>query len=343
MKSELIQRYEYIFMNSVNILAPFMYMESVSETKERCKRWKEKYTLKTKPLIYLNELDAALLNNLEELLLGHSNLENNSFYKMLEELKKDKNYQAKVKKGLELLTRLNNETKHPIFHKNLDIWTLLTRVREYILDQSGDLYNKKLKLQALDEYFRIARYSNDGKVWISGYDLLCHDIDNMASFTMISSQRTFAPTRGINDNGVKNNDFINYFSIENNSLSEEEKKEVYLRLHDVLAWDLKCTCIHNVLSPYIPENTTPCKKDFIIKEEEIFISPLNDGKHDFYQLCPTCGYMVNIPIDLLSEGIQKRIIDRCSKDHNLFRKKQLQSELKALNNGQKRILIKKNK
>ncbi|MBR1984702.1 MAG: tryptophan synthase subunit beta, partial [Clostridia bacterium] len=44
----------------------------------------------------LNELDAALLNNLEELLLGHSNLENNSFYKMFEELKKDKNFKEEL-------------------------------------------------------------------------------------------------------------------------------------------------------------------------------------------------------------------------------------------------------
>ena len=64
----------------------------------------------------------------------------------------------------------------------------------------------------------------------------------------------------------------------------------------------------------------------------------------FYQLCPKCGYIVNIPNELLSDKISLRIIERCSKDINLFRKMELYSELKALDLNskidQKRLLKK---
>ena len=61
-------------------------------------------------------------------------------------------------------------------------------------------------------------------------------------------------------------------------------------------------------------------KNFVIKEEEIFVNP-DDKLYRYYQLCPHCGYIVNIPKKILSDGIKKRIEERCKKDDKLFKKK----------------------
>ena len=53
---------------------------------------------------------------------------------------------------------------------------------------------------------------------------------------------------------------------------------------------------------------------------------------------------MNIPKEILSDGIKQRIEERCSKGDKLFRKMFLYSELfsldKALTNGQKKVLKK---
>ena len=94
---------------------------------------------------------------------------------------------------------------------------------------------------------------------------------------------------------------------------------------------------------YRPEHTEPCGEIFIVKEEEIFVNP-SDRLYRYYQLCPHCGYIVNIPKEVLSEGIKQRIEDRCSKDDKLFRKMFLYSELFSLDRlsttGQKKVLKK---
>ena len=80
-----------------------------------------------------------------------------------------------------------------------------------------------------------------------------------------------------------------------------------------------------------------------IKEEEIFVNP-NNKLYRYYQLCPHCGFIVNIPKEILSDGIKQRIEERCSKDDKLFRKMFLYSELFSLDKtsteGQKKLLKK---
>ena len=83
--------------------------------------------------------------------------------------------------------------------------------------------------------------------------------------------------------------------------------------------------------------------NLVENENEIFVDP-NDSLYRYYQMCPHCGYIVNIPKEILSDGIKERIEDRCSKDNKLFRKMYLYSELYSLDKsstkGQKRILQK---
>ena len=47
----------------------------------------------------------------------------------------------------------------------------------------------------------------------------------------------------------------------------------------------------------------------------------------YYQLCPHCGFIVNIPNEILTDGIKKRIEERCSKNPQLFKKMYLYSKL----------------
>ena len=78
-----------------------------------------------------------------------------------------------------------------------------------------------------------------------------------------------------------------------------------------------------------PDNTKPCHEEFRIDADQIFINP-NDTLYRYYQMCPHCGYIVNIPKEILSTRVKQRIEERCSKNPNLFRINYLKSELKAL-------------
>ena len=128
---------------------------------------------------------------------------------------------------------------------------------------------------------------------------------------------------------------------------ESEKQEIYLKHHDEIPCDLEIKCGINEEYPeaflYRPDNTKECGKYFNVNENDIFINPKNTI-YRYYQLCPHCGYIVNIPSDILSEGIKQRIEERCLKDDKLFRKMFLYSELLSLDNlateEQKRLLKK---
>ena len=63
------------------------------------------------------------------------------------------------------------------------------------------------------------------------------------------------------------------------------------------------------------------------------------------ELCPECGFIVNIDESIFSNGIKERIDNRNLEDENLFRKMYLYSELLKLDDiaevyGKRKILIK---
>jgi hypothetical protein len=130
--------------------------------------------------------------------------------------------------------------------------------------------------------------------------------------------------------------------------TEEEKQEVYIQAHEELPYYLEITCdleeeyIKTMIESrlYRPENTSPCYESFKIDKEQIFINP-DDKLYRYYQLCPHCGYIVNIPKEIIPEHIKKEIEERCSKDQYLFRKQYLISELKSLDNKSIQRTLKK--
>ena len=342
-KEELIRRYRYLYKNASFILAPFLCEESEEDNVD----W-EDYK---ETVVYL---DISILDDinfwLEEFLFSDLKIEETTLYRINKNNKRDRVYLEDVKRGLELLRKLNNSR---LYNKeSLSVLNILNFVNNYILEQSGDLDNKKNKLRVLDEYYRIARYKNDGVIRTNGRERNLHNYDSGE----VSLYRR-KPVRSKNDIGIIENDFIRTIvnaprNEKNLSIfTEKEKQKIYLDYHDELPCDLKITC--SLEAEYVvtmietrlerPENTSFCGEQFIVREEEIFVDP-DDPLYRYYQLCPHCGYMVNIPKEILSKGVRKRIEDRCSGDEMLFRKMYLYSELfcldKKATKGQKRLLKK---
>lgn len=355
-KQELVNRYRYLYENAYFILAPYMHEETEEEYQKRLKVQKEKYgrNFATSQLIYLNINRLDSINLLfEEFLLSDKSIENTELYKIVESKRDDKKYLSQVKKGLELVEK-ENIGRDNLLKESLDMWKILSKTWDYIQEQSGDLKNKQNKLNILDEYYRIARYQNNGKIYTSGRNLNLHDFRSL-----IVEKNSREPIRDKKDIGVTKNSFITALAkaprYEDNwsIFTENEKQEIYLDYHDELPCDLEIAC--KIEKPKIellidirlsrPENTKPCEESFVIKEEEIFVYfGYNNCYNKYYQLCPHCGYIVNIPEEILSEGIKQRIEERCLKDDKLFRKMFLYSKLfsldKSSTEGQKKLLKK---
>lgn len=357
-KQELINRYKYIYENAVYILAPYMYQQTKEEREELNKKYRKenkKHPFITNDLlINLNELPSELLLDLESFLLSDVPFNQSKLFVELEEKKKNTDFLNKVKNGLNLLEQHN--LKKSYYQIKLDFWKLLVNVRDFINEQSNDLKNKDKKLTALDEYFRINRYNNDGIIWTSGFSINFKDINNnYSSFYGISPKNKPKPSRDKKDIGLKKGDFINFIADKSNHydynfsiLTEQEKRDIYLTYHDELPYNLEKVC--EIEEEYDstdetrlkrPDHTNPCGETFYVNENEIFVNP-TDSLYRYYQLCPLCGFIVNIPKEILSDGIKKRIEERCMKDPNLFRKMYLYSELFSLDKSsskeQKKIL-----
>lgn len=343
-KAEIIKRYKYLYENAEFFLAPFV----LEETQEAFQKRVEQYNSDSLyPTIYM-EIEPIFYEVIEEFLFSEDPMEKTILYLLSEDLKTDENHMSLVNEGIKLIEKKNRNQKY--FKEVLDINNLLHKYRRYLEEQSGDLENKKNKLRILDEYFRLYRYQNNGKVYKSGKELSIEDYPSVSVALDIRK-----PSRSKNDTGLESNKFIeavvNALRYEYNRsiFTEEEKAEVYMCYHDELPYEIYKTC--ELEEEYIPtmiesrlqrpENTEPCNELFRIDENEIFVNP-NDKLYRYYQLCPHCGYIVNIPKEILSEGIKQRIEERCQKDPNLFRKYYLYSELFALdrktNEGQKKVL-----
>ena len=332
-KKELVKRYKYLYENAQFFLALHLVQETEVEFKEYKKRYK---TSRTERRIYV-ELDDNKLRAIEEFLMSDRSMERTSLYIVLEDLKRSKPHQRRVQEALDLIER-KRKTDSPLMEE-LNLFNILCKYGRFLDEQSSDLDNKKNKLRVLDEYFRIDRYKNDGKIYTSGKNLTLHDCPSGISIPLYEPE----PSRKKDDIGVTKNDFIDtiintpYYEYNKSIFTEEEKQEIFSQLNDELPYYLYTTC--ELEEEYIPtmiesrlqrpDNTQPCHETFRVDEKEIFINP-NDKLYRYYQMCPHCGYIVNIPKESLPKGVKRKIEDRCSKSPNLFRINYLKSELKAL-------------
>mgnify|MGYP003571312074 CR=1 FL=1 len=353
-KVELIKRYCYIYENAKYILAPYIEQYKFNDKKRNKKlKFEKKFN---SMIIDIKQLPHELLMNLESFLLSDVPYNESKLYMELEMKKIDNTFLTTVDRGLDLLKQYNDSVYSPYLKLNLDAWEVFSKVRHFIDSQKLDTYGRVDKLHAMDEYFKIARYTNDGKVWTSGYEL--NIVDAHKNYENLSFANYNAPAypRDNNDSGLDSTDFIRYLTNPSNMnegnksiLTETDKQRIYLRYHDELPWNKTRVCekeeeyVLDLKSPRLvrPKHTSPCGEKFYVKEEEIFMDP-DDSVHPYYQLCPHCGYIVNIRKETLPDSIKQRIEARCEKDPNLFRKMYLYSELFALekdtpNNG-KRLL-----
>ncbi len=355
-KKELVKRYEYLYINAPFILAPYMYEQTEDDYIRMKNKFLKAYNMDSdikalldkqdNPAIYLKIYKSDKINALiEEFLLTDKPLEESNLYKELESKRTDKVYLDKVKKGLELVAKKN--ANYSFCKTHLDIEKILTIVTDYINGQTRDSKNKKRKIKVINEYQKIAEYKNEEDF----------SENNYREVSIVMSKNQVKKTMHTkNDFGVKSNHFILTIAKapvgeDNNSIfTENEKQAIYLKYHDELPWNLEIACqleekypdLSNEARMIRPDNTQPCGDIFYIKEEEVFVNP-SKTTYRYYQLCPHCGYMVNIPKEILSEGIKRRIEDRCNKDDKLLRKKYLYSELFSLEKSSPKKSLKKDK
>lgn len=263
---------------------------------------------------------------LEHLLLGNVPLEDTYLYKKFNEEKK------KEEEQLEYTTM---RVRHTIWNRarvigdrSKETWELLSHLVYYISSRKNvNSYNNRKELEALDEYFRVLRYSNDGIEWTSGYEL--NGADLMHSLFLFQAEREEIVDY-FDTPEFEGNEFISCFAsgpTDKGSvrLTEKEKQELYLKYHDELPWDFIVSCSENEKIS-LPSVCTPCDNSVLVQENDIFV----DDNHDFYCLCDRCGYIIAIQKEGISKMVQKRIIDRCYPKKNLFRKMLIYSELQAL-------------
>ena len=200
--------------------------------------------------------------------------------------------------------------------------------------QKGDLINKRRKLDVIDEYARVTRYSNDGVIWTSGVNLNSEDIkNNVKHWSMIGSKNEKVYK---NSTGVKNNNFINFFSndyyynenynpakiglnkeyinFENNkySFTEDEKQEIYLMNNNVMPYNFVILC-NDIFEINRPNYSKSCKKEFILKKENIYI----DQSGNFLTVCPNCGTINYV----LKESLDEKTIRYIIENHNEYDEK----------------------
>ena len=236
-KQELVKRYKYLYENAYFILAPYMYEQSNEEFEitvvENIKKYNDPI-LKI-PLVYLNINRLDSVNSVfEEFLLSDKPMEETTLYKMIESKRNNKDYLEQVKIGLALLEK-DNQGKYAFTKTYLEIGTILGKVNEYINEQSNDIKNRDNKLLVLDEYFRLLRYNNKGKIMYSGRNISINDV---SSLSIIIDKNERKPLRDKEDVGVRKNSLITtianapHYEYNWSIFTEGEKQEVYLMYHD---------------------------------------------------------------------------------------------------------------
>lgn len=347
---EFKKRYEFLYENYLFLLAPLVKIEDIAMYEGR-KRDCQKYGIEFTDLkqIYLG-IDIYMLALVEDFLFFYrkgenGKIENHPLYRRVKALKRNKCYLEEYNRGINLLEEDKN--RKGLDKIDLSLFDLLTMIRSYIKGQEQPL--KSGKLQVLDEYFCTFRYSNDGKVWTSGYTLSRDDEENH-SINRHSDPlgNKIIPVFSTVGPGVVDTPFIKGFfqyekyffdypvfdkagnssmhrevnyRINRANLSEKDKQDLYLKFHDELPWDLTIKCSLNEQFSF----GDSCGKEFKVLEDEIF-----SYEDSFYQLCSGCGSIVKIPNELLKSSIQERIKKRSEDDEFLVRKKVLLSELESL-------------
>lgn len=215
-KNEFIDRYIFLYDNVDYILMP------------RIKNYPSGN-------VSLN-VDKEFLDRLEMFMLSDIPYNKTNFYNNIMELKKDMSFVDKCKMIRSYLIRLRKVK----YIDNYDVKMIFQVLRNYILGQNDNVY-KENKLKALDEYFRFNRYNNSSMI-IKGGAVLGYDDLGIYCERLRNPDK---PYKNYKRSLLNNSNFIEYISDSNNHyennnsiFTEDEKQDVYLKLHpDAIPWD----------------------------------------------------------------------------------------------------------
>lgn len=311
-KKELVRRYKFIYSNIEYLVGPFLVCNALKEKND---------------YIVNKRIPYELLMLGQKFLLSDDVAEFSELVKYVERRKNDLEYVKSV----------------DIKNKKLDnkerlMWEFFNSICNLIILQEENKILRRKKLIAMDEYYKILNYQNKMGIQEQGSKLINSYLNNN------KNKWYFGLGRIKEEANLKSSKFIKYISDEKNYdkislgiLSSKEKQDIYLEFHDELAWDMLVKCevdknnVNNPRKKHLlrQDINLPCEEEFYLIESKVFINP-KDKNYKYYQVCPNCGYVVNIPEDMLSESVKTRIESRCLNDEHEFSRQLLTAELRSV-------------
>lgn len=327
-KNELVSRYLYLNDN-INFIYAYFMKEINEETKRKYLKLRSQATdifeyFKLEP----NLFDPYTLYMFESIIFEDKPLEETLGYIYLEDLKWNPNSKKVVDNGQELITEFiqNHQTRR----LNFDLIDLLFSLYENIARQSNDETNKKDKLKIIDEYIKIAKYTNNALTWYGGYFL--ETVDNIINEPHPRYKNHFVdlrPTRESYDIGIQTNNLIN--NTRDLHLSRGDKSIIYHYYHDEIPYDFKIRCQTN---EFLETNqllyAKPCRNEITINLNNVIAVENSQNSFSYFMPCPYCGYLVFLDEAIIPLKDQEKIVFRCLNDQRIIRSAFLKSELHGI-------------
>lgn len=319
--SEIIWRYKFIYENIEYVMMPFIGYSNITNKND---------------FIINKRIPYELLNLGQDFLLNDAKAEFSEFVKYVERRKRDLEY----KKKLASTTITQN--------KESLVWEYFNSIIRLIMINERNMIAREQKLKSMDEYYKILNYRNVCDAEILGSKLIEQyfkdERKKLGNFWSRTKDKV----------NLRTSDFVKYVSDKRNYdlesqgiLTNKERQDIYLTFHDEIAWDTKIKCEVDKNTIYKPRTkhllrqdiNPPCGEEFYLVESRMFINP-KELCSDYYQSCPKCGYVVNVPQTLLPEEVKRRIEERCLNYEYEFSTMLLSAELRSLD-YQHDVLVRK--
>lgn len=344
-KNEMLNRYCFLYENSFFILAQIA-KEHEKDFKDLSNDIKSILDISfDNQILYDRErkyITLSMFHLLEEYMFGPYRCNKTELEKVVSDMKYRPSVYLKLKNDF-----IFQDSKIGVNRKDISMRILLELMSSFIKSQSSSktvfvercydglrsisvrgIYKDltisvsdiKLKSNCLDSYFYINKYQNIGfgKQEISDF-LPGYSLPVLSDKTLVSS-----------------NSFL--FALRRLQAKPDLKdsRDIYFKYHEEIPWDSQAVCETKKDNIKRSSSIKPCNKSFYLNEEDIFYA-----KESFLQICPYCGYIVNIDGKIKSFDVRRRIEFRDYQDETLLLKRNILSELISLGGLDKaNILVK---
>lgn len=328
-EEEIIRRYCFLYENSFFILMQILF-EHQHDLKDVCKDIENITGLSLFNQIPYDRNEKfsnhiSMFHLVEEYMLGDYRFRKTELERIVNDMRYRPSVYLKAK-----MDYIFTDKKYGINKKDISMQVLLELMGDFIKSQNGytaiiergrhriiykggsgkvllNVADKKNKAKGLDVFFDICKYKNDS---------------NSKKYERIISNHQMSDLS--NRSLVMYNEFL--FALRRISFADKNKvvQDIYLEYHDELPYDLESVCEEkkdNIERVVLQS----CGNRFYINEDRIFYY-----KDNYLHLCPKCGYVVNVGKKIFSDGVKKRIEDRCFDDKNILYKQNKLSELISL-------------